>query len=368
MQRHHFIDWADQYLRGELTPVDAHAFEDFCQANPEFAEIFNEHNNLLKTLQDADTRNTFKATLAEESLAATPITSQKPKDFSSKVISFWSKLQINTGVAAAVAFISVFTTLWLTGYFTEVKKATSDYSALRREMNSVKRNVTAQNKVIQNINNNDKSAKESTPTHFGATGFLLTKDGYVVTNYHVVNGADSIQLQNNKGKAFSAEIIHADVEKDLAILRISDSSFKNSIKSVPYTFKKQLTDVGEDIYTIGFPRDEAVYGQGYLSSNTGYAGDTIAYQISIPVNPGNSGGPVLDAHGNVVGIISGKQKGIDGAAFAIKTKELIETLNRIPEESLKGNIVLNPKNSLNKLSRTEQIKKLQDFVYIVKVY
>ncbi|MGN0003845.1 MAG: S1C family serine protease [Sphingobacterium composti] len=364
MQRHNFIEWAEQYLRGELEPVDAQEFEDFCQSNAEYAQTFEEHKSFLHTFKITEERNLFKAALMEESTKVGSINNQK--DFGTKVVSFWSKLQINTGVAAAVAFISVFSTLWLTGYFTDVKKATSDYSALRREMNSVKRNVSAQNKVIQNINKNDNSPKE-THTHFGATGFLLTKDGYVVTNYHVVNGADSIQLQNQKGEAFRAEIIHSDSEKDLAILRITDSTFKTA-KSVPYTFKKQLADVGEDIYTIGFPRDEAVYGQGYLSSNTGYSGDTIAYQISIPVNPGNSGGPVLDAQGNIVGIISGKQKGIDGAAFAIKSKELIETLNRIPNESLKGNIVLNNKNSLNKLSRTEQIKKLQDYIYIVKVY
>ncbi|MCA5005165.1 S1C family serine protease [Sphingobacterium bovistauri] len=364
MQRHKFIEWADQYLRGELEQIDIQAFEDFCASNPEYAQILEEHKTFLITFQQSENRNHFKAALAEE---ATHIESYGSQNhFGNKVISFWSKLQINTGIAAAVAFISVFTTLWLTGYFTDVKKATSDYSALRREMNSVKRNVTAQNKVIQNINKNEVPKKDIS-SHFGATGFLLTKDGYVVTNYHVVNGADSIQLQNQKGKAFRAEIIHTDAAKDLAILRIADSSFRTT-KTVPYTFKKQLTDVGEDIYTIGFPRDEAVYGQGYLSSNTGYSGDTIAYQISIPVNPGNSGGPVLDTQGNVVGIISGKQKGIDGAAFAIKTKELIETLNRIPTESLKGNIVLNNKNSLNKLSRTEQIKKLQDFIYIVKVY
>ena len=364
MQRHNFIEWADQYLRGELEQVDAQAFEKFCQTNIEYAEIFEEHKNFINTMRSKEKRNQFRTALIQQEALTDSYNGKK--DFGSKVISFWSKLQINTGVAAAVAVISVFSTLWLTGYFTEVKKATSDYSALRREMNTVKRNVTAQNKVIQNINKNGKPLKE-TPSHFGATGFLLTKDGYVVTNYHVVNGADSIQLQNQKGIAYRAEIIHTDASKDLAILRISDTSFK-SMKSIPYTFKKHLTDVGEDIYTLGFPRDEAVYGQGYLSSNTGYSGDTIAYQISIPVNPGNSGGPVLDAQGNVVGIISGKQKGIDGAAFAIKTKELIETLNKIPEESLKGNIILNNKNSLNKLSRTEQIKKLQDYIYIVKVY
>lgn len=364
MQRHNFIEWADQYLRGELEQIDVQAFEKFCQENPEFAQILEEHKSFLETLKETEQRNLFKSALLQQ--AENVDSYKKSDDFSSKVISFWSKLQINTGIAAAVALISVFTTLWLTGYFTDVKKATSDYSALRREMNTVKRNVNEQNKVIQNINKTEKPQKV-TPSHFGATGFLLTKDGYVVTNYHVVNGADSIHLQNNKGKAFRAEIIHTDAQKDLAILRIADSNFRNQ-KIVPYTFKKQLTDIGEDIFTIGFPRDEAVYGQGYLSSNTGYAGDTIAYQISIPVNPGNSGGPVLDNQGNVVGIISGKQKGIDGAAFAIKTKELIETLNRIPATALKGNIVLNNKNSLNKLSRTEQIKKLQDFIYIVKVY
>lgn len=364
MQRHKFIEWADQYLQHELEQVDVQAFINFCESNPEYAQLFEEHKNFLASFQENEKRNLFKSALAEES---TNVESFRAKeDFSSKVISFWSKLQINTGVAAAVAIISVFSTLSLTGYFTDVKKATTDYSALRREMNSVKRNVTAQNKVIQNINKSEIPNKDNS-SHFGATGFLLTKDGYVVTNYHVVNGADSIHLQNQKGKAFRAEIIHTDAAKDLAILRIADSTFRTN-KTVPYTFKKQLTDVGEDIYTIGFPRDEAVYGQGYLSSNTGYSGDTIAYQISIPVNPGNSGGPVLDGQGNVVGIISGKQKGIDGAAFAIKTKELIETLNRIPSESLKGNIVLNNKNSLNRLSRTEQIKKLQDFIYIVKVY
>ncbi len=360
MQRHEFIDWADQYLRGELPEDEAFAFESFCNQNPDFAELLEQHTSFLNQWKETENLNAFKKALAQESEKVEPISIKK-----SKIISNWNKLQINISVAAAVALISVFSSLWLTGYFSSLKKATTDYSALRREVNSVKRNVNEQNKAIQNINN--KSTNDENTIHFGATGFMLTKDGYVVTNYHVVNGADSIQLQNSKGQTYKAQIIHSDREKDLAILYINDSNFK-SLKSVPYTFKKSKSDLGEDIYTLGFPRDEAVYGQGYLSSNTGYAGDTIAYQISIPVNPGNSGGPVLDNQGNIIGIISGKQKGIDGAAFAIKTKELIETLNRIPADSLKGNIVLNNKNNLGNLSRTEQIKRLQEYVYIVKVY
>lgn len=359
MQRNEFIDWADQYLRGELAPEDRFAFEQFCQLHPKYSAIFDEHQLFIQLMEENKQHSLFQQALQRESH------NHKTANHTTGTISrLWRKLQMNAGVAAAVALISVFSTMWLTGYFTNIKKASTDYSALRREMNSVKKNVTEQNRAIQNINN-----KNSTPTsiHFGATGFMLTKDGYVVTNYHVVTGADSVFLQNSKGQAYKARIVYSDVEKDLAILHISDSSFKN-VKTIPYTFKKQISELGEDIFTIGFPRDEAVYGQGYLSANTGYAGDTIAYQISIPVNPGNSGGPLLDSKGNIIGIISGKQKGIDGAAFAIKTKELIETLNRIPADSLKGNIVLNTKNNLAHLPRTEQIKKLQDYIYIVKVY
>jgi len=361
MGRQEFLDWADQYLRNELTSDEKTAFESYCQAHPEYADVLDEHISFLTTWQDAEKRKVFNQTLVEEGEKIQSSSSLSEK----KRISLWSRLQINAGIAAAVALISVFSTLWLTGYFTNIKKATTDYSALRREMNSVKKNVNEQNKAIQNISSN--KSKAATPIHFGATGFMLSKDGYVVTNHHVINGADSVHLQNSKGQTFHAKIIFSDPLKDLAILRIEDSNFKTP-KNVPYTFKKQKSELGEDIYTIGFPRDEAVYGQGYLSSNTGYAGDTIAYQISIPVNPGNSGGPVLDNQGNIIGIISGKQKGIDGAAFAIKTKELVEALKHIPADSLKGNIVLNNKNSLSYLPRTEQIKKLQDYIYLVKVF
>lgn len=362
MQRHDFINWADQYLRNELSKEETATFEDFCHQNPEFAELLDQHISFLNQWQETEKHNKFKKLLLEEGENIESIQVEKTTP---KIVSLWKKLQINIGVAAAVAILSVFSSLWLTGYFSSLKQATTDYSALRREVNSVKKNVNEQNKAIQNINSN--KSKDANAMHFGATGFMLTKDGYVVTNYHVVNGADSVHLQNNKGQAYKAQIVYTDKDRDLAILYINDENFK-SLKSVPYTFKKGKSDLGEDIFTLGFPRDEAVYGQGYLSSNTGYAGDTIAYQISIPVNPGNSGGPVLDNNGNVIGIISGKQKGIEGAAFAIKTKELVEALNRIPADSLKGNIVLNNKNTLGNLPRTEQIKKLQDYVYIVKVY
>lgn len=362
-----FIEWADAYLREELSQGEREQFEAYCTTYPEDAAILASHRIFVDHMKRADGRKSFyrqMQDIAKDYHKENPLkTTVKP----TRIISLWDRMKLNAAVAAAIAIVSVFSTLWLTGYYKTLRKTTSDYSALRRDMNNVKRNVNAQNAAIKNINST-KGNSEEEMMHYGATGFLITKTGYVVTNYHVITGADSVYLQNHKGESFKADIIFTNPEKDLAILHINDSSFK-TVKNVPYTFKKQDSDMGEDVYTIGFPRDEAVYGQGYLSSSTGYAGDTLAYQISIPVNPGNSGGPLLDDQGNVIGIISGKQKGIDGAAFAIKTKALIETLNSIPADSLQGkNVVLNNKNILYNLSRTDQIKKLQDYVYIVKVY
>ncbi|MDM1047185.1 S1 family peptidase [Sphingobacterium hotanense] len=355
MRHQEFIEQADRYLNGEMNAQERMAFDALLNEDAALNEVFQSHQDFVDTMKRQAARAEFKNKLSAQAVEA-------PKE--AVIYRMWKKLKINAVAAAVVAVISSLATLYLTGYFSTIRKTTSEYSALRREVNNVKRNVNAHHNAIRNIN---KETVNQAALQYGATGFMLTKDGYVVTNYHVVNGADSIHLQNNKGESFRASIIHTDPEKDIAILHISDTTFTKP-SYIPYTFKRQNLDLGEGIYTIGYPRDEAVYGEGYLSSETGYSGDTTAYQISVPVNPGNSGGPVLDKFGNIIGIISGKQKGIDGAAFAIKTKALVETLNRIPEESLRGNIVLSNKNSLSNLPRTEQIKKLQDFIYMVKVY
>jgi len=355
MKEKEFIESADRYLNGELSTSERVEFEKLCEQDEKLNSLFLTHKDFVATLREKHTRADVKAKLAKV------MTQESSQGF---FFNMWKNLKINGAAAAAVAILSSVATLYLSGYFSSLRKTTSEYSALKREINNVKRNVNAHNQAINTINK--ESQTNQTALQYGATGFMLTKDGYVVTNYHVVNGADSIHLQNSQGESFRASIIHIDPSKDLAILHISDTSF-NPI-SLPYTFSNQSLDLGEGIFTIGYPRDEAVYGEGYLSSATGYSGDTTAYQISIPVNPGNSGGPVLDKNGHIIGIISGKQKGLDGAAFAIKTKALMETLDNIPENSLKGKIKLSSKNSLANLPRTEQIKKMQNYIYIVKVY
>jgi S1-C subfamily serine protease len=93
------------------------------------------------------------------------------------------------------------------------------------------------------------------------------------------------------------------------------------------------------------------------------------YQISIPVNPGNSGGPLLNDQGNVIGVIRGKITGAEATGFAIKANEIVNSISALAADSLKNDLfAFNKKQSLKNLKRTEQIKRINPYVFNVLVY
>ena len=352
----------DAYLSGELTESELIDFENKRIKDPAFDIKVVEHHNLLNHLSDYANRLklTSEMNVIHESLDIFTLKNEVAPD-AHIIKRLWKKYRVNTAIAASVALIAVCGTLLSTGYFS--KSISTNVSLLRREINSIKK---SQNALIKDIN--DKPSKGPVnPGQFGGTGFALSSNGYVVTNYHVVQGADSVYVQNSDGEAFKAKMIYIDPAYDLAVLQIIDPAFKD-LDVLPYSFKKSASDVGEDVFTIGFPRDDQVYGKGYVSAKNGYAGDTVAYQVSIPVNPGNSGGPLLDNRGNVIGIINGKQTMVDGAAFAIKSTYILKSIDAIPQDSLDEKLTLSKRNNLSGLSRKEQFKKLEPFIYMVKVY
>lgn len=190
----------------------------------------------------------------------------------------------------------------------------------------------------------------------------------MVTNNHIVQGADSVYVQSQQGVVYKARLVHSDPTHDLAILDIGQDTAFKALPPVPYIFDARQSDLGERVFTLGYPREEIVYGEGYLSSGTGFRGDSAAYQVAISVNPGNSGGPLLDEKGQIVGIITAKQLTSEGATFAVKTGILLNALNAIPTDSLKTELLLNRKNRMARLSRKEQIRQMQGYVYQVKVF
>ncbi|HEY1024382.1 MAG TPA: S1C family serine protease [Sphingobacteriaceae bacterium] len=349
----------EAYLKGELSEAESSDFARRRADDPEFDHKVVEHMAFVRDLADYGQRKQLISDMnvIHDALDIDAIQNELVPA-SSQIVQMWRKYRVSTAVAASVALLAVFSTLLFTGYFS--KTNSSNYSALRRDVNSLK--------TIVNRNISSKPATGPVnPGQFSGTGFALSENGYIITNNHVISGADSVYIQNSDGDSFRVKKIYVDPANDIAVLKIDDANFK-SLKAIPYTFKNAAADVGENVFTIGFPKDNWVYNKGYLSSNTGYSGDTTAYQVDISVNPGNSGGPLLDTRGNVIGIISGKQTQTEGAAFAIKSEYLLRSIETIPQDSLTDKFELNQKNRLAGLRNTDQISKLQDFIFMIKVY
>ncbi len=283
-----------------------------------------------------------------------------------RVRSLWQAYRPVFAVAAAVAVFTTFATIFsYRSYQTSHQQQQEQYSMLRRDLLTLRQ---SQNAILQNMNGRVDRLRAN-PGQVAGSGFMLTADGYFVTNNHIIQDAYSVYVQSPKGEVYKAKIVYTDRGHDLAILQLCDDNAFRPLPPLPYSFDSRPSELGERVFTLGYPREEIVYGEGYLSSGTGYRGDTTAYQVAISVNPGNSGGPLVDEKGDVIGIISGRQNFTEGATFAIKTKYLSQTIKDIPGDSLGGvSLKLNRKNLLPKLPRKQQIKRIQEYVYQVKVF
>lgn len=199
---------------------------------------------------------------------------------------------------------------------------------------------------------------------WSGTGFALN-NGYIATNYHVVDGAKSIEVHGVNGNVssnYTASVVATDKTNDLAIIRITDSRF-SGFGVIPYAIKSQIVDVGEDVWVLGYPLTQVLGNEikltnGVVSSRSGYQGDVATYQISAPVQPGNSGGPLFDAQGNVVGIVNAGVPGAENVGYAIKTSYL---KNLADSYSLSS--VLPTTNSISSLVLKDQVKKVNNYVF-----
>lgn len=351
----------EDYLKGKLTPEERVAFEELRNNDPivdhkvvahkVFLESVEQYARVLKLKEQL---NQAHEQLDIESLSA------KLKPHPSKILKLWRSNKAAIAVAASFVLVAM---VMLYSVRNNTKQAGS-FEAMSQDLAQIKR---SQNNLIRDIKSRQTDDNAANKARFGGTGFAISANGYIITNYHVVRGADSVYVQNSKGASYKVKSFYNDPVNDIAILKVNDQSFEN-MHSLPYSLKRGISTIGEPVFTLGFPKDDIVLGDGYVSSRNGINGDTVAYQVAIPVNPGNSGGPLLDNQGNIVGIINGKENKTDGATFAIKSKYIIEALNAIPQDSLTKRVPYGRKSQLQGLKRSKQVEKLQDYVFMIKVY
>ena len=181
------------------------------------------------------------------------------------------------------------------------------------------------------------SLPESSALRSIGSGFFVTEDGYLITANHVVQNAKKIKIKNSDG-VFAAEIVRVDKADDLALLKVS-GTFK------PLSVSARDAQLGDPVFTVGFPNIvlqgvEPKYTDGKISSLAGVQDDPTEYQISVPIQPGNSGGPLVDMAGNVEGVIVAKLDDMaslrssgmlaQNVNYALKGKYVREFLQKIP--------------------------------------
>lgn len=198
------------------------------------------------------------------------------------------------------------------------------------------------------------------------TGFMVSDNGYIITNYHVIDNAINIKVKGigkQPEKEYLAKLIASDKNNDLALLQLDDTSIKPD--SIPFTYRFKGFETGDDIFVLGYPMitsmgEEIKLTKGIISSKTGYQGDLNSYQVSAQVQPGNSGSPVFDVNGNIIGIINSKIVNAEGVSYAIKP-----TFIQSIFQNAEIDFVVPEKSKTENLSLSEKTKIIAPFVFII---
>lgn len=206
------------------------------------------------------------------------------------------------------------------------------------------------------------------------SGFLLTSNGIIATNAHVVKNAETlkVQLSSEIGNIeYSAKVLLLDNNNDVALVKIDDDNFKGMSK-IPYSIVEKA-EVGEKAFTIGYPLNNVMgtnfkVTDGIISSASGVDDDIRYYQISVPLQPGNSGGPLFNIAGDVIGITSSRLNSkavgteIENVNYAIKISYLLNLYNMLPNSE---QLNITPSQSPKELQ--DQIKTLRNYVCLIKI-
>lgn len=164
------------------------------------------------------------------------------------------------------------------------------------------------------------------------SGVIISKDGYIVTNNHVIDGASKITVKTSDKKSYTATLIGKDSKTDLAVLKIDATD----LKAATYGDSSKLV-VGELAVAIGNPLGElgGTVTEGIISAlnrDVTIDGQTMnLLQTSAAINPGNSGGGLFNEYGELIGVVNAKSSGsdIEGLGFAIPVNTVMETIDSI---------------------------------------
>jgi S1-C subfamily serine protease len=310
----------DKYIKGELDENGKIAFELRLQSDAEFKNRFEEHAAAAKFFNDYHNEkeflNRFKQIENKYHQDIIPLRTSYEKSGILQNLLMYLKV----ASVAAVTSLAVFILSWK--IFFKSRIPSQEITNLKLQIHGLKYSQ----KALQNkINEKSVSDKMTEIPVFQGTGFFVNNEGLILTGYHVIQNADSVFISGPSMGTVKAELVAKDSLLDMALLMIPKECIK---EKVSVTLLNNVSSLGEKVFTLGYPGTEQVYGEGSLSALNGFNGDTTLYQISVPLNPGNSGGPLWDQSGKLIGMIRGKNFAKEGNAYAVKSVYVADFLKK----------------------------------------
>jgi len=366
------IDAVERFANGEMSAQEKTYFEDLRKNNPELDQAVVEYLFFMNEIQKHSKAKNFKNSLheVESKLLNEGFLTKGSMAGKAKVLQLWGKYKRTIAVAASIAgLVSIF----IASVVSSVSNNGSDTNLkplvekLNSQESKTRQLETKLNKLEAGTTASKTPVKPRLDARFRATGFLIdASNNYIVTNAHVVSQVqNNLIIENNKGDQFTATPVYVNKEMDIAIIKVTDSNFKK-LPVLPYNIKKSSADLGETVFMLGFPKAEVVYGEGYISAHSGYNMDSLFCQLSTAANEGNSGSPVINRSGDLVGVINSMEKNADGVVFASKANNITKAIAEAKKITGNEDINFKGSNALRGLDRVSQVKKLQDYVFMVK--
>jgi len=169
------------------------------------------------------------------------------------------------------------------------------------------------------------------PTGSSGTGIMLDSRGIIVTNSHVVEGTSQVGITTNDRKRYLARVLVANRKVDFAFLLCPGLVFQD----FPVLASRTSYMEGEDVIAIGHPLGlDFTVSKGIISSSCRQVGDVKYIQTDVPINPGNSGGPLIDIHGEIIGINTWIISDAQGLSFAVPSTYLADAYRSLPADSV----------------------------------
>jgi S1-C subfamily serine protease len=202
------------------------------------------------------------------------------------------------------------------------------------------------------------------------TGFLFGSQDFIITNYHVVKGTSEVKVKFINNEMIDATVVARDTQNDVAILKLTKSP---SFQSREMKFgDSSMVRMGDEVFTIGYPHIGIMglkpkYTKGVISAVTGIKDNPTVFQTTVPIQPGNSGGPLFNEKGEVIGLTTSSLPLLaiesmgaipQSVNYAVKSSFVKNTISTVPEALLSNRgIVIVPNESNSRSDFIEAIKK-----------